>query len=351
MLSVFLVIYFFVLLSTFLPLQIKSGKSLLYMVLAILMFLFVIFRGDDTDRDYSLYYFAFYNEVGRENLEQTFTIIVNFIRYLRLGDFWLFFVYAILGMTLKLIAINKLTKYVFVSLLIYISNTYILQDLTQIRAGVCSGLLLISMIPLYHRKFLWFLLCYILAVSFHYSGIPMILIYLMDSKKINAKFWMLLIPLSYLFLLLGITPLGLSKLFNFEIIQYKLENYFNENKKNIAEKVNVFNTIIIIRILFTYFILYNIKRIYENNKYAIVLVKMYIISIILFILLSDVTALAMRFNELFGVVEMIIIPLIIYALPKKNIDYLIVKCIIILYAIILLFFNYRAETLLIFKYD
>ncbi|SIS78353.1 EpsG family protein [Chryseobacterium ureilyticum] len=349
MLNLFLLLFIINVLISCLPIRYPIVKKYIYILQTIGLILFATFRGVDFDRDQPLYLYSFNNAKSLENLEYTFTIIVNTIKIFSGNFVWLLFIYALIGVYLKLMAIRKMTDFFFLSIVIYICNTYILQDLTQIRAAICSAFLLLSLIPLYDRNMKLFYLFAILAVSFHFSGIPILFLYFLDPKKINTKVWKLLLPLSYILLFIGFTPLGLAKIFSLELIQKKLEVYFNAGKEVGSEKVNVFNTLVIFRFIFTYILLFNIEKIYEKNKYAIILLKVYIISQILLVQLSEVTTLAMRFNELFGVVEMVVIPFVLYSYVKKDMTFVLLKFSIYLFAFMLLFFHFRAETLLIFK--
>lgn len=349
MLNLFILLFVVNIIVSCIPIRYPIVKKYLYFLQTISLILFATFRGIDFDRDQSLYLYSFNSTQSLENLEYSFSIIVNIVKKISGNFVWLLFIYALIGVSLKLIAIKKMTEFFFLSIVVYISNTYILQDLTQIRAAVCSGFLLLSLIPLYNRNIKLFYLFAILAISFHFSGIPILFLYFLDPKEINTKIWSLLLPMSYIFLFIGLTPLGLAKIFSLELIQKKLEVYFSAGKEVGSEKVNVFNTLVIFRFIFTYILLFNIEKIYKKNKYAIILLKVYIISQILLVQLSEVTTLAMRFNELFGVVEMIVIPFVLYSYAKKDMTFVLLRLSIYIFACMLLFFHFRAETLLIFK--
>ena len=74
----------------------------------------------------------------------------------------------------KILSINK--KYYLLSLIacftLYLSHEYILKDFIQIRAGLASAFILISVY--YVNSFKKFSLFYLIAISFHLSAIPCI---------------------------------------------------------------------------------------------------------------------------------------------------------------------------------
>ena len=95
---------------------------------------------------------------------------------------YLFLLFAILGVSFKLIAIKQLTELWFLSLILYLSNFFILHEMTQIRAGVASAFLLLCVKPIYDRDLKRFLLFAVLGFLFHYSAIVILPLWFLGIK-------------------------------------------------------------------------------------------------------------------------------------------------------------------------
>jgi len=326
----------------------KNTEILLLMFCSLLLILFAGFRGGGVDRDYANYKEIFLNltENSTYYIEPGFIIITKVVNFFSGTHLFLFFLFALLGVTIKSYAICKLSDYVFISLLIYFSNIYILNELTQIRAGVASGLLLLSLIPLQVKKNYQFFFIAFIAVLFHLTALVLFFVWFFDTDKINKKVWFVIIPLSYIVLFIGLSPVDIYKVIPIESIQAKVSTYIQLQESG-DEKVNVISTLVLLRLIVIFYLLKCIDKIQLENKYAIILTKIYIISLVALIVMSRTAAVALRFNEFFVVVEMFTLPLIIYTFPPKL--RLIPRIIIVVFAAVLLFFHFRSKTLLIFE--
>ena len=90
-------------------------------------------------RDYENYVSYFLH--GTEETDISFQIICGIFRLIDPNDYLPVFVtYALLGVGFKYLGIRNLTKLTAFSLAIYVSYFYSLHELTQIRAGVASGI-------------------------------------------------------------------------------------------------------------------------------------------------------------------------------------------------------------------
>lgn len=307
------------------------------------------FRGEGVDWDYVAYkeMFLLLGKNSTYFVEPGFVFITYFLRFFSLPEVFIFLTFAILGIGIKTYSIIKITDYVFLSFLIYFSSTYILHDITQIRAGIASGFMLLSIIPLQNRKKYHFFAVVLLAVLFHFTALILIPLWFLKSDRINKKVWFLIIPVSYFLLFLSISPLDFYKFIPIAGIESKIHAYIMLQEANEDDKVNVFSTLVLFRIFFIIYILKNIDVIQAFNKYAIILLKIYIIGVSVLIILSKTTAIALRFNEFFLVIEILILPLILYTVEPKNRIY--PRILLIIFSAILLFFHYRAKTLIIFE--
>lgn len=327
----------------------RSFEIFLLNLISFILILVAGFRGEGVDKDYGNYseIFLLWDKDSTYFVEPGFIVIAAIARFFFATPILLFLIFAILAVNIKIYSITKLTDYIFVSVLIYFSSIYILHDLTQIRAGVASGLMLLSLIPLEARKKYQFFAVVLLAILFHYTALILIPFWFLKSDRINKKVWYLIIPVSYVLLFLSISPLDFYKLIPIAGIEAKVRTYILLQEANEDDKVNIISTLVLLRIMFIIYILRNINVIQAVNKYAIILVKIYVISISILIILSKTTAIALRFNEFFLSVEVVALPLILYTVEPKNRIY--PRILLIVFSAMLLFFHYRAKTLLIFE--
>ena len=154
-----------------------------------------------------------------------------------------FLIFAILGVSLKVYAIGRLSLAPLVSVSIYIPLYFVLHEMTQIRAGVASALFLLSLVDLTAGHKLNFVLKIVLGTMFHFSAIVGLAIIRLDPTKINKPFYLALpivgIGISIFLPIVSITEylLGYAPTF----ISYKLGLYLTLLKEGRHSAINVFN--------------------------------------------------------------------------------------------------------------
>lgn len=285
--------------------------SKIYFVLLNLFLVIVIgFRGADVDHDYNTYLNAIYNNNGIA--EPTFLLFSFLIVKLNLSAIFLFLWYAILGISLKFFIIYKYSKLPIVSVLIYISNILLLHDLNQIRAGVASALLLLSIPILSERKYWSFLIIVITASLFHFSALIFLLFIWINNKYITAKeriFWFL-IPI--IGLCISFFDFNLIHIIPIDAIRNKLEMYkrLQEMGNTPFSQVNLLNPYFIFKLLIYFFFLWNYAFFLKKDFNFSIYLKFFGISLFVFPVFSIITPIAAyRFSELIGVIEILLFPI------------------------------------------
>ena len=175
--------------------------KILFIFIGILLFFISGFRAVGIDRDYYNYINLY--EENKDSwsflIEPSFILISKFVKTCFNSNVtFLFVLFALIGVSTKMYAIKQLSEFWSLSLLLYISYSFILQDMTQIRVGVAAGFILLSIEPLYERKFWKFLIFSICAILFHYTALIIILLWFLNPTKINVKLYGLIIILVYL---------------------------------------------------------------------------------------------------------------------------------------------------------
>ena len=326
----------------------KNTEVIIVVCFSVMLIILAGFRGDGIDKDYQNYKEIFQSLGGKTNyfIEPGFVVITKLVRLFSGTYSLLFLIFALLSVVIRVYGISKLSNYLFVSLLIYFCNTFIQQEVTQIRAGIASGLFLLSLLPLQKKNNVQFFAIAILAVLFHYTALVLFLVWFLDTEKVNLKVWVFILPLSYLFLYIGLSPINLYKFIPIEAIQAKVNTYILLQQSGDGKTVNVFSTLVLMRFAFIIYLLVNIEKLQAINKYAVIMTKIYVIAMAVLIIMSKTAAIALRFSEFFMVVEIVALPLIIDAVSPKY--RLIPRITLIVFSATLLFFQFRSKTLLIF---
>ncbi|WP_312993455.1 EpsG family protein [Chryseobacterium flavum] len=339
--SIFLLYFFLVTIICF-PSKIKTVNNLLVCILFLLFFLIAAFRPEDSDKDSVIYYNAWYYAFYGAIIEASFVFIRDVLRYtLELPIRSILVVYAFLGIFIKFLAIKRITNLFYLSLLVYLSHYYILHDLTQIRAGVAAAFFLLSLPYLYERNPLKYFLCISFAIVFHYSAFFLLFLYFVNPKK-DEKIYPYLIPIGYIIYFLGFNIIVEIPIPYF---QEKLKLYQEgiESGDKQSSTINVFNYAMILKIIVFYFMYAFKDKLLEHSKYSTLLLKINALSIFAFAALSVIPAISYRIHELFNIVEIILIPLIIYIYKNRFIGYIIV----IIYTLIFLLLDILYNELIV----
>lgn len=263
-------------------------------------------------------YLLYYNlSDGRMSLsaEPTFVLLSSVVRAISIdhGFRLLLVVFALLGVTLKVYAINKISEHFWLSFITYFSYFFFFHEFTQIRAGVASGLILLSLYWVFHRNLSMFLFLIGVAALFHFSALVALPIYFLRNdlgRSIKVMIG-LAIPLGLVFR--GV-DLNFASMLPSELISSKIEVY-NKLSETADLRLNIFNLFYLVKYILLYVLLLFSDRIAEKSKMFPLMLQMYALSMFFYIALSFNTAFAMRISEIFGVVEIVLIPTLIYAVP------------------------------------
>lgn len=306
--------------------------------ISILFFIWIIlvlisaFRSNDMP-DYENYYNFLGYGYGGERWEIGFKTYVGLLKKIHTNPIFLFAVIAALTVGIKLLAIRKMSNSFWLSMVVYISGVFILHDMIQIRAAAASGLLLWATKYAYERNLKKFLIIGGVAMLFHYSAIIIFPIWFISTTKTQRWFYMSLIPLSFTLAIAGFAFGHMAEFIPIPTFQAMWKSYqlLMENGEHI--NINVFNSLYLLRCAICIFLLLNINTIARYSKIAILWVKIYTISLIIFALLSDIPVIAFRISELYQIVEVLLLPTLILIPSYRN----ICKYIIIAFSASLLF--------------
>ena len=293
----------------------ERDRLWLFIGAAAVMTLVAGFRPDDVDKDYDNYIRYYYS--FDITTEYTFILIANLIRFTIDNYIYVFAIYAALCMALIAYSIKNLSDLWLSSLLIYLSQYFILHCMTQIRVSVAAGFFLLALPFLFQRKIGKFLLTLLGAVSFHYSSIVYLFFFALTGKELKGKwliFWSSLIPVC---IVLFVMKISLTVVIPIPYLEEKLLLYEKLTLQGESMVASPFSIVQLARIALLYFFIWKSRVIAKHNTYIYLLIKIEILGICAFCLLANVPVLAFRVSEMICIVEVILYPLIIYTLHPR----------------------------------
>src|SRR5699024_4808748 len=105
------------------------------------------------------------------------------------GYYFVFIVFALISVSLKYNIIKKSSPFLLLSVLVYYSNTFILQDLTQIRAGVAGAIVLYSVLQYAKNKnIISFVMLILLASTFHITALLFFIVLAFDTNAVSSRY-------------------------------------------------------------------------------------------------------------------------------------------------------------------
>ncbi len=334
---IFSLILFFLLAEDFF--QNNVDKYILLMFCLLILSLFAGLRPAKASTDYENYFEVFNNapnaitfidRIG--NAEPFYIFIPSFFKFIGFPIISSFVLYAFLGTFLKGIAIMKYSKYWFVSLIVYFSNFFLLHEFTQIRIGVAIGIYLLSIPFIFKRNFLLFALAITLACCFHYSAIILLSTFWISDKPLNKPIYLLCILGSLIIGILKIDLISLLSYLPISFIKEKTEFYIGANQSGLFNnQINLFNVFSLIDI-FTCIILLKYSRQVSKHQVGFnFLLKLYFISLFFFFLLSSLPAVAYRIREIFQIVQIFLIPCLIFIFKERYVGKIVIVLISLLF--------------------
>lgn len=328
-------IFFSIVIILFISGFFADQKKYLLFFIAVILILIAGFKTIGVDMD-SPTYVEVFNSVGspgsyftdyQDNsfFEPAYYLIPSILtNYFKLDVVWVFFTFAILGVALKFAAISKLTDFTFLSIVIYFSHFFLLQELTQIRAGVASGILLLCVIEIEKRKLLHFLILMFLGVLFHYSMIIFFPFYFLSTKKLNKPTYLALLFVPFLLHFFNVNIITILQIFQLGVISDKIQLYNDLLDLGVFNEINIFNSVFLIQVFLCTICIVKSDLLYENNKYALLLIKIYTFATASLVIFSNIPVLAIRVSELLYIVQIILLPFILYIVRPKSVALLFV---------------------------
>lgn len=282
-------------------------------ILACILSIMACFR--PLDMPDSKNYILIFNDTYETPVEIGFKTLASIIRASFNGDYILFFfISALFSISLKLIAIRKLSQFLWCSLVIYISSKFILHDMIQMRCAIASGFFLWSIYYIVNRNLIKYSILTICAILFHWTALIMIPIWFLNTNTIKSKYWIIAIVGSYVLATLQISAVTL-----FEYVPIgEIQDLYLRYMSHVDHESNLFSFIVICKALLCICFLFASKRLIKATPYYVIMVKLFAVSICSYVLLIALPVAAARISEFLQIVELILIPYVIYLFPKNR---------------------------------
>jgi hypothetical protein len=285
-----------------------------YVFLIILAAILVLISGLRNDGIDYANYLLIYNDNYKKILEPGIILVKNTSKLISNSSVVFFILFALIGVGIKFVAIYKITKLWYLTILVYSSYYFIYHDMIQIRTGIASGFLLLIIDSIYKSKWKLFTIFLIISILFHISALIFLPLCLLNKHKFNNKLYLSIFLGSYIFVYFQINSSHLITFINIDQIIKLYNSYIFSTKLGLRDSyLNIFSFIQLIRIFIVLFLIKYFDIIKENNFYFPLLLKVYIFSICCYNIFSDLPVIAVRVSQLLGIVEIFIIPFMIYA--------------------------------------
>ncbi|MBP1743627.1 MAG: hypothetical protein H6Q58_605 [Firmicutes bacterium] len=210
-------------------------------------------------------------------------------------------------------AIRKYSIYPFISLIIYFSSNFIIQDFGQIRQGLAIAMTLYSIGAIKDRKLFRFFAMMTIAVSFHYSAILFVPFYWLGNIKLSYRKMGIILAASvilYIAIVLGGIEFVFTHVIRSEYILYKFKAYS-------GDPIGFFTFTFMFRVfIFAAFVALE-EKIRPACKYYDILRNGYFMAIIFYIVFNTNEGLATRGALYYKMFEVFLIPYIVYGVKDK----------------------------------
>ena len=322
------------------------------MLLFLILLLFVSARPPGGDKDYVSYLLSFssfkdpldyFNNYGDwVYFDPMYYLIPSFFKtYVTQVHYALitFFVYALIALSLKFVAISRLSEFFFLSLVVYFSNYFLLHEMTQIRVGVATAIFLFAIPYLQEKKYLHYFGMVLLALLFHYSSVLYILPLFLKPDHFNKKVYYAALAL---ILVLVVVPTNfLMPLLRLDTgdVSFKSNNYLEYAELGITQQANKLNPGFIMSYLLTILWVLFIDQLQQHNPFARLLVKLQIMALLLFQFFAPIPGFAFRFSEIFLCTQIVTTPFLVYLFKNRWLGYASVIFISIIYLWLNLFYG------------
>jgi hypothetical protein len=240
------------------------------------------------------------------------------------------FVFACVFVSLKMRAIARLSNAPMYSLVIYVSFFFIMQEMVTMRAGAAAAFFLSGIPALVNRRYLTYIVIIILAMCFHYSAIILLPLVFLSNKNEHPMYYLTFLLAAVIGASLGITIDS--------ILLFLPKNPFSASlayslfeTQSMSFVLNIFTRLSVPNLALCIVLLINFNKLKNANYYASYIIRIFVLSQILFYCLSGFPVLAIRLSELMGIVGILAWPLLLYLIRSSWLRVTIFACVSVIF--------------------
>ena len=279
-------------------------KKIYLLVTSLILFVTILFISCfryNVGTDYNSYKNIFIYETP---IEPLFGFLIKSVKAIGAGYEVFVLVVFILAFGLKLYVFKKLSFHngFFLSLMLYCSFYYISYDINAIRQGLALSFILLACYYAYQHQQLKFYLLVILSSLVHYTAIVFIPFYLVLNIRLS-KFKAILLCMASALLSVGnvfnILVETITNLLSGSNIAYFIEGYAG------AESSILLSFSTIRRLFFFFLVLFTYDKINADDRLKQIIFWGNLLSIMLYLICSDVAFFSTRLSSYYRVIECI----------------------------------------------
>lgn len=313
-------IQFCVFLASLVEEKTKKYNYAIYITFGLLLVLFAGFREIGADKDSIQYQEYFLNPSNPIfSVEYTFFYISEFLYNYSSDVHILFVVYALIAISIKFFFFRKFSDSFYLPVIIYIGYFFMMQEMTQIRAGVATALVLPIILLIAEKQRFKAFLVMLIAISFHYSALTILPMLFLSNKDMSPKKrWLLslVVPLSYLIHFIGAENIYLS--LDIPYLGEKLKGYQMLRDRGLAgDKFNVFSVPFVAQVLLYYYVIYYYDIIIKRNKYLPIMIQMATCFILIYLNFSFIPVIAYRISDFYAITNIFLYTNIAYTVNPR----------------------------------
>ncbi|WP_323639660.1 EpsG family protein [Pectobacterium polonicum] len=266
-------------------------------------------------------------------MEPSYLIVGATIRLFSNDPMYLFLIIAFLSVGLASYNYYKLTEFSFLTLLLFFVHTFLYRDINQIRAAVAAAIGLFLVDSIFNKNKTKTIGIILLASSFHVAALSYFLVFFLSYFPFSRVRMFVILCISIILGWVGVSGVFLDLLPGLGFVTTKLSDYSTNSVY--ADSVELFDLTNIKNIFFFIVLLFFGNRIEIKNKYFNTMMLFYFLAVTWRILFSDFGIFSARVSTFFGIVEVILIPFLLYCFKNKLLPCLF----IIAYAFFTLYIN------------
>ncbi len=315
--TVYLFLFAFVLLATLIVRRGEATETWFYIAVFLALTVIAGVRGPGVDRDYDVYSRLYERaQPVRTYIENPtaaptdigFTLVMSVFRHWLQAPFYLFTTgIAALSVGLKIRAFRLLSANPPFAVLLYVATYFMLHEMTQIRAGLASGFLLMGLYWYTRGYRLRPVLLTILASTIHVSSLMFLVIFFLKRDRTRHQIYLLLVLIA---VGLGIASLPLARTVASQAFGRfipRIGTYLEQLSRGQRTDINLFGPLVLVRAAIAAWAILTVQRISTKNSARHVMTKLYALSIAFFFLMSDFPVVAYRGREILAIAEPVLV--------------------------------------------